>query len=174
MPTCHFSFPYLDDWLIRDLICNRLLSQSIYCLQIVQSLGFIPNLTKSDLIPTQNFTFIGIEYLTLQNLVRVPADRVEALILTIKTVLSCNQVSPFSFGQTQCSSRFCSPRQTSLMTSANVFFACLETSHPSSRSLDHDQQYDSISFELVDGHQSFRIRNFHSSSRSQCIPLYGC
>ena len=48
-------FPYLDNLLIRDLICNRgdlicnrLLSQTIYCLQIVQSLGFIPNLKKSD------------------------------------------------------------------------------------------------------------------------------
>ena len=78
---------------------------------------------------------------------------------------------PFSFGQTLCSSRFCSG-QTSLMTSANVSFVCLETSHSSSRSSDHDQQYDSISFELVDG--SFCTRNFHSSSRSQCIPLYGC
>ena len=71
---------------------------------------------------------------------------------------------PFSFGQTQCSSRFCSPRQTSLTTSANVSFVCLETSHSSSRSSNHDQQYDSISFELVDGHQSFHTRNFHSSS----------
>ena len=38
---------------------------------------------------------------------------------------------PFSFGQTQCSSRFCSPRQTSLTTSANVSFVCLGTSHSS-------------------------------------------
>ena len=81
---------------------------------------------------------------------------------------------PFSFGQTHCSSRFCSPRQTSLATSANVSFVCLETSHSSSRSSGHEQQYDLILFELVDGHQSFRTRNFHSFSRSQCIPLYGC
>ena len=60
------------------------------------------------------------------------------------------------------------------MTSANVSFVCLETSHSSSRSSNQDQQYYSISFELVDGHQSFPTRNFHSSSKSQCIPLYGC
>ena len=77
---------------------------------------------------------------------------------------------PFSFGQTQCSSRFCSPRQTSLTTSANESFVCLETSLSSSRTSDHDRQYDSISFELVDGYQSLRTRNFHPSSRSQCIP----
>ena len=57
-------FPYLDDWLIRDLIRNRLLYQTKYCLQVVQDLGFIPNLNKSELIPAQNFTFIGMEFLT--------------------------------------------------------------------------------------------------------------
>ena len=52
MPTCPNSFPYLDDWLIRDLIRNRLISHTKYTLQMVQNLVFIPNLKKSDLIPT--------------------------------------------------------------------------------------------------------------------------
>ena len=64
-------FPYLDDCLIRDLIRNRLISHTIYCLQTVQSLGFIPNLKKSDLIPGQKFVFIGMKFLTQQNIVRV-------------------------------------------------------------------------------------------------------
>ena len=64
---------------------------------MVQNLGFIPNLKKSDLIPTQQFTFIGMEYLTQQKIVRVPADRVKALILTIKTILSQTQVSARTF-----------------------------------------------------------------------------
>ena len=119
---------------------------------------------------------------------------------------------PFSFGQTQCSSRLCSPWQTSLITpfvlgsmsvglnilirhsfmdlwvwitalvpwpqllttSANVSLVCLEISHSSSWSSDYDQQYDSISFELVDGHQSLCTRNCYPSSSSQCIPIYGC
>ena len=81
---------------------------------------------------------------------------------------------PFPFGQTQCSSRICSTRQTSFTTSANVSLICLETSHSSSRSSDYNQQHDSISFELVDGHQSLRTRNCYPSSRSQCIPIYGC
>ena len=54
-------FPYLDDWLVKDLIRNRLISQTKYCLQIIQNLGFIPNLKKSELIPAQKFTFIGME-----------------------------------------------------------------------------------------------------------------
>ena len=81
-------FPYLDDWLIRDLIRNRLISHTKYTLQMVQNLGFIPNLKKSDLIPTQKFTFIGMEFLTQQEIVRIPADQVKDLILTIKIFLS--------------------------------------------------------------------------------------
>ena len=90
-------FPYLDGWLIRRLICNRLISHTKYCLQTVQNLGFIPNLKKSDLIPAQKFTFIGMEFLTQQNIVRVPAERVDTLILTIKTFLSQTQVSARTF-----------------------------------------------------------------------------
>ena len=90
-------FPYLDNWLIRDLMRNRLIAHTRSTLQMVQNLGFIPNLKKSDMIPTQQFTFIGMEFLTQQKIVRVPADRVKALILTIKTILSQTQVSARTF-----------------------------------------------------------------------------
>ena len=69
-------FLYLDDWLIKNLIRNRLITQTRFCIQIIQSLGFLSNLNKSDLVPSQKFTFIGMEFLTQQNLVRVPTDRV--------------------------------------------------------------------------------------------------
>ena len=86
-------FPYLGDWLIRYLIRNRLISQTKFCIQTIQSLGFIPNLKKSELFPSQKFMFIGVQFLTQQNLVRVPTDRVQNLILTIKYIMSCKQVS---------------------------------------------------------------------------------
>ena len=57
----------------------------------------------------------------------------------------------FSFGQTQCSSRFNSSRQIAFTTSANVPIIGLETSHSSIRSSSYDQQYDQIPFEMVDG-----------------------
>ena len=41
--------------------------------------------------------FIGMEFLTQQNLVRVPAEQVWTLIATIKIVLSCDQVSARTF-----------------------------------------------------------------------------
>ena len=52
---------------------------------------------------------------------------------------------PFSFGQIQCCSRPCSPRQTALTSSSDVPAVCLETSYSSSRSPDVDKRYDSIS-----------------------------
>ena len=85
-------FPFLDDWLIKDLIRNRLITQTRFCIQTIQSLGFLPNLKKSDLFPSQKFTFIGMEFLTQQNLVRVPSDRVQNLLLTIKKFLSFKHV----------------------------------------------------------------------------------
>ena len=90
-------FPYLDDWLIKNLIHNRLITQTKICIQTIQSLGFLPNLKKSDLFPAQKFTSIGMEFLTQQNLVRVPADRVQNLILTIKKIMSAKHVSARTF-----------------------------------------------------------------------------
>ena len=90
-------FPYLDDWLIKNLIGYCLITQTRFCLQIIQSLGFLPNLKKSYLFPSQKFTFIGMEFLTQQNLVRVPMDRVQNLFLTIKTFLSLKYVSTRTF-----------------------------------------------------------------------------
>ena len=41
-------FPHLDDWLIRDLIRNRLILHTKILLQTVQNLGLKPNLKKSE------------------------------------------------------------------------------------------------------------------------------
>ena len=51
-------------------------------------LGFIPNLEKSDLIPTQDFVFIGARFKLNQGLAAVPGDRFLKLSLAIQEVLS--------------------------------------------------------------------------------------
>ena len=80
-------FPYPDDWLIRDLIRNRLVSHTIYCLQTVQGLGHYKSKeVRFDTSP--EIHVIGMEFLTQKNIVRVPADRVNSLLLTIKLFLS--------------------------------------------------------------------------------------
>ena len=99
----------------------------------------MPSLKKSDLIPTQEFTFIGMEFLTQQKIVRVPGNQVKALILTDRQNNSFSDSGfsmnyTFSFGQTQCNSRLNSSRQAAFTTSANVPVIGLETSHSSLRS----------------------------------------
>ena len=95
-----------------------------------------------------------MEFLTQQNLVRVPADRVQKPNSNnqennvSKTCIGTN--FPFSFGQTQCCSRPCSPGQTALTSSSDVPAVCLETSYSSSRSPDLDKRHDSISLTMVD------------------------
>ena len=89
-----------------------------------------------------------------------------------KTCIGTN--FPFSFGQTQCCSRPCSPGQTALMSSSDVPAVSLETSYSSSRSPDLDKRHDSISLTMVDKPHSIRDRDFNPSSRPQILPLYGC
>ena len=53
---------YLDDWINRDL--NEVIANnSIWnLLQLVVSLGFVPNYEKSSLIPSRQFDFLGGSY----------------------------------------------------------------------------------------------------------------
>ena len=53
---------------------------------LITSLGLIINYQKSDLIPTQIFTFIRLEFLTYSNIVRVPHPRVQKLLETIMII----------------------------------------------------------------------------------------
>ena len=68
--------PYLDDWLARNQCRRTLLEHRHYLMSLITSLGLIINYEKSELVPTQTFTFIGMEFLTNLNLVRVPQDKV--------------------------------------------------------------------------------------------------
>ena len=95
-PTCHISLP-VPRRLANQKSDSQPLDYSRFCIQIIQSLGFLPNLKKSDLVPSQKFTFIDMEFLTQQNLVRVPTDRVQNLFLTIKKFLSFKHVSARTF-----------------------------------------------------------------------------
>ena len=89
-------FPYLDVWLIRDLIRNRHLSQQIY-----SSNGTKSRLhSKSKEVRFDSSATIHIYRYGVSNsakIVRVPPDGVKALILTIKTILSQTQVLARTF-----------------------------------------------------------------------------
>ena len=91
--TCHLSCS-----VPRQLADKKFNLQSITVSdKILPSSSSDSKPKKPKLIPAQNFTFIGMEFLTQQNLVRIPAERARTLRSTIKTILSCNQVSVRTF-----------------------------------------------------------------------------
>ena len=101
-------FPYLDNWLKSDLIWDRLLCQTKYCLQVVQGPGFIPNLKVG--IDTSSEYHVhrhGISDTTRfsqgpSRLSQSPNFDYQ-ICYFLQSCIIMN--FPFSFGQTQCSSR---------------------------------------------------------------------
>ena len=76
---------YLDDWLIRSqsLEVAQLNTQAV--VDLTQSLGWIINQEKSELKPTQVFSFVGYEYHLDSALVRPTQERWLKLILRLKS-----------------------------------------------------------------------------------------
>ena len=86
-------FPYLDDWLVRNQIRADILRDQQFTIKLISSLGLIINEKESDLIPAQNFVFIGMEFLTHKNIVRVPWDRVQDILSLVLWFKKQEQVS---------------------------------------------------------------------------------
>ena len=76
-------FPYLDDLLVRNQCRRELIKDKEFTLILITSLGLIINQEKSELIPSQNFIFIGMEFVTQDNTVRVPWDRVQDILYLV-------------------------------------------------------------------------------------------
>ena len=55
---------YLDDWLIRASSTVQARTHADLVLQVLQHLGWVINFSKSDLVPSQQFDFIGMQFNT--------------------------------------------------------------------------------------------------------------
>ena len=66
---------YLDDWLIRAPSKQTCMDQTQKLLKLVKDLGFIVNLKKSDLTPSQRFDFLRCHFLLDLALVKPTQDR---------------------------------------------------------------------------------------------------
>jgi hypothetical protein len=92
-----FVFPYLDDWLQKYSVKESLTDMLQRLIQILLFHGFLINLPKSSLTPSQNQMFIGGQFQTDWNLISLPREREEKLISLIKT---------FRLGSTATARRF--------------------------------------------------------------------
>lgn len=79
---------YLDDLLLKNQAPERLATDRDALLHLLNSLGFIINMEKSDLTPSQDFIHLGMHFLTHENRVRLPDKRLEPLIECVRQVRS--------------------------------------------------------------------------------------
>ena len=126
-------FPYLDDWLIKDLFCNRLINISHQILPTNCTKSRFHSKSKEVRFDTSPEIHVYRDDATEYSQgttgpSRFPTSDYQTISFP-DTSFSMN--FPFSFGQIQCSSRFHSPRQTTLTSASDVSFICLETTHSS-------------------------------------------
>ena len=79
---------YMDDWLIRSQSQEKAQVDTQAVVDLTQSLGWIINQEKSELKPTQVFSFVGYEYHLDSALVRLTHERwlkLQDLILRLKS-----------------------------------------------------------------------------------------
>jgi len=88
---------YFDDWLLHQLDRRLLLLHLEFSWKELLSLGLLLNAAKSDLIPSQDFIFVGMNFLTHINRVRVSPQRVSDLLLKVKWVLSQSHITAQDF-----------------------------------------------------------------------------
>ena len=76
---------------------RKLLEHRQFILSLINSLGLIINYKKSDLVPAQVFTFIGVEFLTHINIVRVPQAMQMKILDSVRIFLQKTSVSARDF-----------------------------------------------------------------------------
>lgn len=169
------SFPYLDDWLVKNLLRQKLISQTIFRHRSIQILGFIPNLDKSDLIPSQKFTFIGIEFLTHQNIVKSTTRWQGISILDNQSI----SISDICLGSNFLSLLGKLSSAADLVVLDRLYLGplqmCLQsvwTSPTSSWSSHSDYEFNPLPSELVDRSQPPYSGDLYPSTWSHIIPFY--
>lgn len=88
---------YFDDWLLHQADCHRLVLDLEAGWEEISALGLLLNPTKSELVPSQNFSFVGMNFLTNWNRVRVPPERALAILRLVGTFLTQTKVRARAF-----------------------------------------------------------------------------
>jgi len=87
---------YIDDWLNRALSEADVGRKTQLLLQLIDELGWIVNLDKSDLIPTQVFEFLSYRFDLARGLVFPTEQRFQKLILQLSPLLANASTTPRS------------------------------------------------------------------------------
>ena len=90
-------FMYFDDRLLHLFDPNSLLVNLAFSWETVSSIGLLLNPPKSSLVPSQNFDFVGMKFLTYINTVKLSASRVEAILRLCSVLFSKDHFSARNF-----------------------------------------------------------------------------
>ena len=83
----HLLHRYIDDLLPRQQIRLQVYFNTQFLLDVLHRLGWRVNEGKSMLIPSQDFTYVGVHYLTHRGVMIPPDDRIAKIILAILPLL---------------------------------------------------------------------------------------
>ena len=93
---CHRNginmIPYLDDWLLYNTDRELLLQQMNQVVQMAGSLGWVINLEKSELVPSQQFDFLGMSLDTVERTVTPCQKRVENMLSRVQALTSASHI----------------------------------------------------------------------------------
>ena len=84
---------YLDDWLQPSTSQSLSIQHQDQLLQMVLSLGFVPNWDKSELIPSQMFCFLGARFDLEKGMIGPSLDRIVRLQMIIQKMLASHSAS---------------------------------------------------------------------------------
>ena len=85
---------YLDDWLLRANTRHQCLVQTKELIQVVQDLGFVINLEKSELEPTQKIDFLGYHFDLIQGKVFPTEKKLKILEKAVQDREVISQTTP--------------------------------------------------------------------------------
>jgi hypothetical protein len=83
------SIFYLDDILVLGSTFHKFLANLQEALSLLIKAGFIINWEKSSLIPTSNFTFLGMIWDSVDGALSLPQDKLHRLHDQASSLLSC-------------------------------------------------------------------------------------
>lgn len=85
---------YLDDWLSRAISRERAAAQHLRLSKLITEVGFIINLPKSLVIPSQTFDFVGYNFRLAEALVAPTTARISDLVASCRDMLSKTSTTP--------------------------------------------------------------------------------
>ena len=85
---------YIDDWVMRAKTKQQCQENTHRLIHLVQSLGWIINFEKSDLIPTQEIEFLGYKFDLRVGLVFPTQSKIDRLLEKTVSMLESPQTSP--------------------------------------------------------------------------------